>query len=556
MSPLDKDAFLADVQKILKATSIFNVLNDEDIAHLARNVEITHVEPNTILLREGEPGDQCYIIRSGEVVVSAKKNHEEERILTTLSSPALFGETSLLTQSPRNATVKAITACELLTLHHDKFVALLRKKSEVIAALSPLVIARSRPTQNPQVKVHCRKTNDGEMIAILKNEQTATYYRLSRVGLYIWNLLDGKNTLDEITIDVFKEFFIFSSSAVFELVEGLGLAGFIQIQPEGSLQFNTPKFNTPKANRSWFKNCALQLTKIMETQYFFKHVNHMVTTIYRRGGYLLFTTPLQIIFAMIIIGGIATFYHMTPAILRTAGEVSWLPILLSFIVFNFVAVALHEMSHALTTKFFGFEVHRFGIGWYWITPIASTDTSDMWLSTRWPRTVVNAAGIYSDMVLGGMASLATLWVTDHNLLMLLWLCTLSSYVTSLKNLDPTLEFDGYYILMDLMDKPNLRESAVAWVMRLSLKNWRRPSTFFKQKSAILYWLACIIFVVFSVQIALFLQQHITKILFPHLYSSTLFSHFMAWGVPVLVVLLASLGIWAEMARQRVFRNHK
>ncbi len=47
----------------------------------------------------------------------------------------------------------------------------------------------------------------------------------------------------------------------------------------------------------------------------------------------------------------------------------------------------------LMTKYYGHEVHYMGVGWYWLRPVAFTDTSDMWLSTKKPRVMVNLAGI-------------------------------------------------------------------------------------------------------------------------------------------------------------------
>lgn len=69
-----------------------------------------------------------------------------------------------------------------------------------------------------------------------------------------------------------------------------------------------------------------------------------------------------------------------------------------------------------------------GIGWYWFGPVAYVDTSDMWLEGRWPRIAVSIAGPYANLVLGGLAALVA---------------------------------DGYHVLSDLLDRPNLRPRALA-----------------------------------------------------------------------------------------------
>jgi putative peptide zinc metalloprotease protein len=63
------------------------------------------------------------------------------------------------------------------------------------------------------------------------------------------------------------------------------------------------------------------------------------------------------------------------------------------------------LAHALTTKAYGFQVHRFGVGWFWLGPMAFTDTTHMWLTSRGPRTAVNMAGIWINIVASGLLAI-------------------------------------------------------------------------------------------------------------------------------------------------------
>jgi len=124
-------------------------------------------------------------------------------------------------------------------------------------------------------------------------------------------------------------------------------------------------------------------------------------------------------------------------------------------------VALHEAAHAVACKHFGRSVHRAGIGWYYFAPVAFVDTSDMWPAAKLPRVLVSAAGPYANFVLAGVAALMALLPLSGNVRDMLCAFSITGYVLVLVNLNPLLELDGYYMLMDLLEIPNLRSRALA-----------------------------------------------------------------------------------------------
>lgn len=532
--------------KFIKESAQLSDLSPAAINELSKALKIELIKANTTIFREGEFGQKCYLIRSGKLAVSAAHDGEEERIISTLTAPMLFGETSLLTESPRNATVRTLTDCELFSLDHETFLKIVEKESKFMGHLSTLLIERSRPLKNPDVEIYFQKKADGEMIGVLKNKVTAVYYRLSRVGIHVWQLIDGKTTPQEMMTSVFENYFIFSPESIIQLIGDLEVQGFVLIPAKSDL-----KLVIDEAQMSWLKRIALRITKIMEYEYSFKAVDKLVTSIYQKGGKYLFSWIAQFVFlSVILIGGIL-FFELTPKALLAIKSSHLILIVIAVTILNFLTVFTHELSHALTTKHFGHQVHRFGVGWYWVSGIAFTDTSDMWLSTRWPRTLVNVAGLYSDLVFAGLAMIAALFVSSPSLLLLLWLFALSSYLIVFKNLDPTLEYDGYYILMDVTDKPSLRESAVVWLINLFSRKNFKGHILYDHKMEFMYWICCIIFFAISIQLAIFLQSHIVQQFFPSIVHSTWYDHFVTWGIPIIVVVLASFGIWAEVAKRSV-----
>jgi putative peptide zinc metalloprotease protein len=87
----------------------------------------------------------------------------------------------------------------------------------------------------------------------------------------------------------------------------------------------------------------------------------------------------------------------------------------------------------------------------------------MWLGTRRQRIMVSLVGSFHDVVLAGVASILGLLVAEPLVAALCWQFAFLAYLGVLVNLTPLLELDGYYVLVDLLDRPNLRPRALAWL---------------------------------------------------------------------------------------------
>ena len=86
------------------------------------NIEV--FEPGQIVFHEGDPGDCAYFLRSGEVEVLREENGQLSTV-ATLTEGAYFGETALLADEPRNATIRAKTEVKLAVLGKENFVTML-----------------------------------------------------------------------------------------------------------------------------------------------------------------------------------------------------------------------------------------------------------------------------------------------------------------------------------------------------------------------------------------------------------------------------------------------
>ncbi len=133
-----------------------------------------------------------------------------------------------------------------------------------------------------------------------------------------------------------------------------------------------------------------------------------------------------------------------------------------------ITKVLHELGHGLSCKRFGGECHEIGVMILVLTPCLYCNVSDSWLlPSKWHRAAIGAAGIYVEVVLASIATF--LWwysepgLLNHICLSVMFICSVS---TILFNGNPLLRFDGYYILSDIAEIPNLRQKASKILHRL------------------------------------------------------------------------------------------
>src|SRR3954453_14581448 len=123
-----------------------------------------------------------------------------------------------------------------------------------------------------------------------------------------------------------------------------------------------------------------------------------------------------------------------------------------------VVKVIHEFGHGLTAKHYGGEVHEMGMLFLVLTPALYCDVTDCWLlPSKWKRIWISAAGIYVECFLASIATFVW-WNTEQGLLNSLPLATMfiCSVNTIMFNANPLLRYDGYYVMSDWLEIPNLR----------------------------------------------------------------------------------------------------
>ncbi len=130
-----------------------------------------------------------------------------------------------------------------------------------------------------------------------------------------------------------------------------------------------------------------------------------------------------------------------------------------------VIKALHEFGHAFAVKVFGGEVHEMGIMLLVLSPVPYVDASaSSAFPGKWQRFVVGAAGMGVELVIAALAMFV--WISvEPGLVRTLAYNTIfiAGISTVVFNANPLLRFDGYYMLADALEIPNLRQRANAYL---------------------------------------------------------------------------------------------
>lgn len=183
-----------------------------------------------------------------------------------------------------------------------------------------------------------------------------------------------------------------------------------------------------------------------------------------------------------------------------------------------VVKGVHELAHGLATRARGGEVHQMGLMFVAFYPIPYVEASAaLVFPSKWDRAAVAAAGVMAELCIAALAFLLWINVEPGALRTVLFnTMVISGLSTLLVNGNPLLKFDGYHVLCDVAELPNLAGRGNSWWgemlrtrvlgtrerprARMMATGWERPWFLFYPPAAFVYRVGI------SLSIALFVAQ--------------------------------------------------
>jgi len=335
-------------------------------------------------------------------------------------------------------------------------------ESFVASTTRPLALRRRPDVQaTPQLF-------QGQRHWVLKDPVALKYFRFQEEEYALWEMLDGQTSLDQIK-ERFESRFApqrITFEDVQQFVGTLHKSGLVLSDLPGQ----GPVLFLEARNRRWKKFLGM-LPNLMSLRFRGIDPERLLNWMY--PGIRWFFSPVCVtlclllgLAALLLVGvQFNTFQARLPSFQNffTAENLLWISVVVG------LTKVLHEFGHGLSCKHFGGECHEMGVMLLVFTPCLYCDVTDSWtLPSKWKRAAIGAAGMYVELVLASIATFVW-WFSEpgllhHLSLNVMMVCSVSTLVF---NGNPLLRYDGYYILSDLLEIPNLRQKATQVFTRLA-----------------------------------------------------------------------------------------
>lgn len=110
------------------------------------NKFIQNIDAGHTIFREGDSGNQMFLIVEGEVEIRKKTTEKSTTTLATLKKGDFFGEMAMVEKKSRSATALAVTGCRLLALDQNAFMTLIEQNSDFAVRMIKVLATRLRRT--------------------------------------------------------------------------------------------------------------------------------------------------------------------------------------------------------------------------------------------------------------------------------------------------------------------------------------------------------------------------------------------------------------------------
>lgn len=136
------------MHEILARAGIFQGVAPDAVAALARQLEPVKYPRGHVVFREGEPGDNLYIITSGKVKIGRRTPDGRESLITLMGPADMFGELALFDPGPRTSTVTTLTDVDAVSMDHAALRAWIRDRPHIAEQLLRVLARRLRRTND------------------------------------------------------------------------------------------------------------------------------------------------------------------------------------------------------------------------------------------------------------------------------------------------------------------------------------------------------------------------------------------------------------------------
>jgi len=302
-----------------------------------------------------------------------------------------------------------------------------------------------------------RQNHRGERWFIAENPLSNDFFRLSPAAYAFLCRLDAKRTVDEVWRECLEKVpdEALSQEETLNLLAQLYFANLLQYDAaaNSAALFDRYRKRRQREWRARFLNVMFMRFPLLDPDRF------LVRTLPVVGRLI---SPIGAVLWLAVVGMALKVVFDNWESLQTQSQGVLSPGNLPLLYLGLIVIkTLHEFGHAYFTRKFGGEVHVMGVLLMIFTPVPYMDASSSWaFRSRAQRLLVGGAGMIVEVFFAALA--AFVWANTgpgtvnslaYNIMFV------GSVSTLLFNANPLLRFDGYYMLSDLLEIPNLSQRA-------------------------------------------------------------------------------------------------
>src|SRR5262245_10620795 len=320
-----------------------------------------------------------------------------------------------------------------------------------------------KPRLRSHAQIH-RHQYRGETWHVLQELTMERFFRFSPAAYSVIGLMDGQKSVEEIWQAACEQLADApTQDEMIEILSQLYRADVLQCDVSPDAAELLTRYQQQKRRR--WQNQLLSVFSwrfpLIDPERFLRFLLPLVRPLFGWSGAILWlavVAPAAILFA-------THWTDLTEGILdRVLVPKNLLAIWALFPVIK----VFHEFGHAFATKAYGGEVHDMGIMMLVIAPVPYVDASSASaFREKWQRVVVGAAGMLVELFIAALALFVWLNAEAGVVRSMAYNAIfIASVSTVLFNGNPLLRYDGYYILGDLLEIPNLRSRGAQYLLYL------------------------------------------------------------------------------------------
>ena len=313
-------------------------------------------------------------------------------------------------------------------------------------------IANQRISLSPGVQVR-RQSFRGQRWIVIENPLSNQFYRIRPEAYEFVARLRTDKTVEQVWQECLARFpdTAPGQEAVIQLLSQLYFANLLQYSQatDSSQLFERHRKTRQRDLRSKFLNVMFMRFPLLDPDDFLVKTLPFIGRLISPFGAILWTFVVGI-GLKVVLDNFSALKDQTQSVLAPSN--------LFLLYAGMVLVkTFHEFGHAYFCRKFGGEVHVMGVMLMIFTPVPYMDATSSWgFRSRWRRMLVGAAGMIVELFIAAIA--AVVWAytapgTVHNLMYNIMF--VASVSTLIFNINPLLRYDGYYMLSDFLEIPNL-----------------------------------------------------------------------------------------------------